>query len=189
MSNYYIEAKSRGDLRAIAYQIRVAFGLENQVYFPIVKFMEHMMEVVFDNYEWEIIKDDELPPHQDAVTEMENGKGTVKIKESVYYGACEGNGQHRMTIAHEIIGHFIPICVLGFKLYHSTGNEKIKQYCDPEWQAKCLAGEFMMPYHLVKDYTPNQLVKECGVSKAAAECQRNVFRKETTNEKEKRRLF
>ena len=162
MSNYCIEPKSRKDLREIALRIREAFGLRDCLYFPIVEFMEHMMPRMFENYNFEIIDDDELPPNKDAVTEIENGFGTVKIKQSVYEGACDGDGQHRMTIAHEIVGHFIPMCVLGFKFYRFYGSEELEAYRDPEWQAKCLAGEFMMPEHLVKDYKPKseQIKKE-----------------------------
>lgn len=185
MSRLCIEPKSRKELRALALQIREAFGLRDCLYFPIIDFMEHMMPKMFDNYNFEIIEDDELPPNQDAVTVVENGFGTVRIKQSVYEGACDGNGQHRMTIAHEVVGHFIPMCVLGFKLYRSFGNEEIEAYRDPEWHAKCLAGEFMMAYHLVSEYKPKQLIEACGVSPSAARYQRKIFREEAKMEEEK----
>lgn len=185
MEKYCIEPKSRKDLRVIAFKIRQAFGLEDCLHFPIVEFMEHMMPKKFDNFEWEIVEDDELPPNQDAVTVIKNGFGVVKIKQSVYDGACEGNGQHRMTIAHEIVGHFIPICILGFKLYVSNSDGKIVTFCNPEWQAKCLAGEFMMPYHLVKDYNSKQLERLCGVSKTAAKYQMKIFREELSKRNRK----
>ena len=189
MGGYCIEPKSRKDLRAVALRIREAFGLRDCVYFPIVDFMEHMMPKMFDNYNFEIIEDDELPPNQDAVTVIENGFGTVRIKQSVYDGACDGNGQHRMTIAHEVVGHFIPMCVLGFEFYRSYGEEEIEAYRDPEWHAKCIAGEFMMAAHLVKEYKPKQLIEKCGVSKSAAQYQRKKFREEAKKEEERKRLF
>ena len=189
MSRYRIEPKSRKDLRAIALRIREAFGLRDCLYFPIVDFMEHMMPKMFDNYNWEIIDDDELPTNQDAVTVIENGFGTVRIKQSVYDGACDGDGQHRMTIAHEVVGHFIPMCVLGFEFYRSYGDEEIEAYRDPEWHAKCLAGEFMMAYHLVGEDKPKQLMEKCGVSQSAARYQRKKFREEAKKEEERKRLF
>ena len=182
MSGYCIEPKSRKDLREIALKIREAVGLRDCIFFPIVDFMEHMMPKMFSNYNFEIIEDTELPSNQDAVTVIENGFGTVKIKQSVYDGACDGNGQHRMTIAHEIVGHFIPMCVLGFEFCRSFGDEKIEAYRDPEWQAKCIAGELMMAYHLVKDFKPKQLMEMCGVSKSAALYQRKKFREEAKKE-------
>ena len=178
MNGYSIEPKSRKDLRDIALMIRDAVGLRNCIYFPIVEFMELMMPRLFSNYNYEIIGDDELLPNQDAVTVIENGFGTVKIKQHVYDGACNGDGQHRMTIAHEVVGHFIPMCVLGFKFYRTNGNEKLPAYRDPEWQAKCIAGEFMMGKHLVSNLKPKQLVEKCGVSLLAARYQRHVYRKE-----------
>lgn len=175
---YSIEPKSRKYLRGLALGIRKAVGLENCIYFPIVEFMEHMMPRMFNNFNYEIIEDDKLPRNKHAVTEIAENYGTVKIKQSVYEGACDGNGQHRMTIAHEIVGHFIPICVLGFKLYRSFEINLLPAYRDPEWQAKCLAGELMMAEHLVRDFKPTQLEIECGVSKDAAKYQRKIFMRE-----------
>lgn len=185
MSEYCIEPKSRKELRRVALRIREACGLKDCLYFPIVEFMEQIMPKMFENYNFEIIEDDKLPPNQDAVTVIENGFGTVKIKQSVYEGACDGNGQHRMTIAHEIVGHFIPMCVLGFKLYRSFNDERIEAFRDPEWHAKCIAGEFMMAYHLVSGFSSTQLKEMCGVSSSAAKYQRKIFREEAKLEEEK----
>lgn len=189
MSGYYIEPKSRKELRSLALKIREAFGLRDCLYFPIVDFMEHLMPKMFDNFNFEIVEDNELLPNQDAVTVIENGFGTVKIKQSVYEGACDGNGRHRMTLAHEVVGHFIPVCVLGFKFYRSFGNREVEAYRDPEWHAKCIAGEFMMPAHLVRDCKPKQLMEKCGVSEAAAKYQRKIFRREAKAKDELKKLF
>lgn len=178
MDRYCIEPKSRQELREIALKIREIFGLRDCLYFPIVEFMEHMMPMVFDNFNFEIIEDSDLPPDKDAVINIKNGNGIVQIKESVYEGACEGIGQHRMTIAHEVVGHFIPMCVLGFRFYRSYEGEDLVAFRNPEWQAKCLAGELMIAAHLVRDFKPKEIMEKCGVSKTAAEYQRNIFRKE-----------
>ncbi|MCR4649397.1 MAG: hypothetical protein K5776_10015 [Lachnospiraceae bacterium] len=175
-NRYRMEPKKRVELRDFALQIRKSTGLDERIYFPIVEFMEHMMPRMFDNYNFEIIEDNELPPNKDAVTEIVNGYGTVKIKKHVYEGACNGNGQHRMTIAHEVVGHFIPICVAVFSFYSTTEDEYIPAYCDPEWQAKCIAAEFMMPFPKVGNLTPKELIIQCGVSKKAAEYQRKIYR-------------
>lgn len=177
---YSIEPKSRNDLRELAMIFREEVGLEDCIYFPIVEYMEQMMPKLFPNFNYEIVPDEDLPKNKHATTEIDivNNTGTVKIKQSVYDGACEGNGQHRMTIAHEVIGHFIPLCVMGFKLSRSFETDDVPAFRDPEWQAKCLAGEFMIPKHLVKDYSIDQIVKECGVSKLAAKTQRMAFVKE-----------
>lgn len=190
MGDYYsIEPKSRKDLRELAREIRRAVGLEDCLYFPIVEFMEQMMPKMFPNFNYEVVPDDELPKNKHAVTEIVENFGTVIIKQSVYEGACDGNGQDRMTIAHETVGHFIPICVLGFKLYRSFEIEDIPAYRNPEWQAKCLAGEFMMAEHLVRDFTPKKIAIECGVSRDAARYQRKKFLEEVKKEEERKSLL
>ena len=74
-----------------------------------------------------------------------------------------------MTIAHEI-GHFVTLCFCGFKLQRSFGN-KADIYQDPEWQAKCFAGELMVPHHLTLNMSPKEISEKCGVSLYAAKYQ------------------
>ena len=180
-TGYSVEAKSRKDLRRLAYVIRKSAGLEDVIYFPVVEFLE-LMPRMFEGFNWEIVEDDYFPVNVHGETVIT--QGIVRIKESVYDGACEGDGQHRMTIMHEI-AHWIMLCFLEFSLQRNFSNDEVITYCDPEWQAKCLAGEMMMPAHLVSSYMPKKLVEECGVSKAAAAFHRKKFREEA---KEKNRL-
>jgi len=51
------------------------------------------------------------------------------------------------------------------------GNVNVKPYMDPEWQAKCLAGEMMVPAHLVRGMSAQKIAECCGVSQPAAETQ------------------
>ena len=75
-----------------------------------------------------------------------------------------------MTIAHEL-GHYFTICFCGFKLERNFTNKKIKAYRDPEWQAKCFAGELLVPAHLMKGCSVGEIIEECGVSYDAAKIQ------------------
>ena len=45
-----------------------------------------------------------------------------------------------MTIAHEI-GHYFTLCFCGFRLERNFSGGKIPAFRDPEWQAKCFAGD------------------------------------------------
>lgn len=78
-----------------------------------------------------------------------------------------GDGFGRMTMAHEL-GHMLSFKLFGIKLYRKTsfGN---KIYEDPEWQAKCFAGELLMDYEMTTGMTINDISKKCGVSFDAAE--------------------
>ena len=167
MSNYMVEPKSRDDLRNLARQFRKLLHLEDELYFPIVELLDAMTEF-FDDFNYEIVEDNVLSENVHADTDIKTG--LIRIKESVYEGAYRGEGRDRMTIAHEI-GHYFTICVCGFKLTRIFSEKRIPAFQDPEWQAKCFAGELMVAAHLVKDMNEFEIAKRCGVSYDAAHVQ------------------
>lgn len=167
MSEYIVEGKSIQDLRNLALILRKILHLEHQKFFPIVEMLDVFAEI-FDNFSYEIVEDKELP--YDTHADINTITGHIRIKESVYNGACNGNGRDRMTIAHEL-GHYFTLCLCGFKLKRNFSSKKIKSYNDPEWQAKCFAGELLIPAHLMKNCSLDEIVKECKVSYEAAENQ------------------
>lgn len=167
MSRYCVEGKSRKDLRKLAKVIRKWLCIEDELYFPAVEIME-ILQNFDDNASFEIVTADELEQGEHAVTDIVNK--VIKIREDVYEGACKGNGRDRMTIVHEF-AHFIMLCVLGFKLARTFDDADIPAYKDPEWQAKCLAGELMMDSDLIRHLSSWEIVEKCGVSLPAAEMQ------------------
>ena len=173
MFNFIVEAKSRQDLRMIAYSLRAQLKLENRLFFPVVEMLDVFSEIFSPQFSYEIVEDSELAINTHANTNVLFDRirtGHIQIKQSVYDGACEGNGRDRMTIAHEL-GHFITLCLLKFKLDKNFSKEEYPSYRDPEWQAKCFAGELLVPAHLVCDLTPKQIASKCGVSIDAAKIQ------------------
>ncbi|OCQ23404.1 hypothetical protein A7985_05545 [Pseudoalteromonas luteoviolacea] len=93
----------------------------------------------------------------------------IYLKQSVYDKACNGDGQSRFTIAHEI-GHLFmhdqPL-VLGKQEKYS--DHQIWE--DTEWQADQFAAEFLMPFNIVKNMSSfRDLMKEFIVSNSAARC-------------------
>lgn len=167
MAEYCVEAKSRKKLRSLAYSLRRYLGLRDRIWIPIVELLDVLAEI-FDNFSYEIVPDNSLPPDIHAKTDVISGH--IRIKESVYERACKGEGRDRMTIAHEI-AHFFTVCHCGFELARNYNQKKIPAFRDPEWQAKCFAGEFMVAYHLTGQMTPAEIVDACGVSLDAAEYQ------------------
>lgn len=145
--------------------LREELDLESCIYFPIVEILDVLMEILYPKFSYEIVYDDELPKNVHADTDVLTGH--IRIKESVYNGACNGNGRDRMTIAHEL-GHFLTLCLCGFKLERNFRKEEYYPYRDPEWQAKCFAGELLVPAHLVKNLSSIQIAMQCGVSMDAA---------------------
>ena len=164
MSNYMVEAKSRIDLRKLARILRKHLNLDDELYFPIVELLDVFTEI-FDDFNYEAVEDTVLSKKVHADTDIRTGH--IRIKESVYNGACNGEGRDRMTIAHEI-GHYFMLCFCGFKLERNFSDRKIPIFRDPEWQAKCFAGELMIPAHLVKGMSKFEITRRCGVSFNAA---------------------
>ena len=164
MPDYIVEPKSRKDLRGFARALRKKLGVDNELRIRIEALLDVLAEI-FEDFSSEIICDNELPPNIHADTDIRTGH--IRIKESVYEGACDGDGRDRMTIAHEI-AHYFTLCFCGFRLQRNFNHKIVKSYYDPEWQAKCFAGEFMIPYHLTGNMDPNEIVDACGVSYEAA---------------------
>lgn len=162
-----VESKSRADLRYLAHTFREHLHLDNVLYFPIVELLDVMTEL-FSDFNYEIVEDKVLSKMVHADTDIRTGH--IRIKESVYDGACNGNGRDRMTIAHEI-GHYFTLCFCGFKLERNFSGGRIPMYRDPEWQAKCFAGELLVPAHRVKGMTAYEIAERCGVSYDAAQTQ------------------
>jgi len=167
LPDYIVEPKSRKDLRHLARVLRRKLQIDSRLWVPIVEILDILAEI-FADFSYEIVPDNALPRGIHADTDIVTGH--IRIKETVYERACDGEGRDRMTIAHEI-GHYFTLRFCGFRLQRNFAHKKVKSYNDPEWQAKCFAGEFMIGHHLTGTMSPHEIVKKCGVSLDAAEYQ------------------
>lgn len=172
MSAYYVNPLSRWNIRVIALRFRREFGLENAVYFPIVQVLE-LLCFRCPELEFEIVELSELQ-NKHAHAETDTKEGFIRIRRDVYDGACNGEGRDRMTLAHEI-GHFVLLNLCGVKLYRQFEGQDVEPYRDPEWQAKCFAGELLIAKHLVGGMGVDEAAYNCGVSRTAAEYQLSKF--------------
>ena len=170
---YSVECKSRKQLRILAEIVRDSLKLNDCIKFPIVETLD-VFSKIWPNFSYEIVENHELPRSVHADTDIITGH--IRIKQAIYDGACDGNGRDRMTIAHEVC-HFITLCILGFRVQRNFGKP-LRPCEDPEWQAKCMAGELMINRRLTKNMKPHEIAEACGVSLDAAGYQYKVFRSE-----------
>lgn len=167
MSNYKANAVSRNNIREYVFKIKKIVGLENKLYFPVVRFLDNILPVLIPDFQVEY----------PTIWEMGNlhgetypSKNLIRIREDVYLGAVEGKGRDRLTIAHEI-GHLFLHEDDAIALCRLDPGQKLKPYEDPEWQANAFGGELLAPSYLIKGMSETQVQSECGVSSAAARCQ------------------
>lgn len=169
MARIKVSPVSRKNIRNIAREFRKIFGIENDLYIDIVCLLELAL-VNPGIIEYEIVEDSEMG-YDEALSIPADD--LLLIKESVYEGAAAGNPRDRFTIAHEI-GHLI--LHKDYKNCFARTESNVKPYEDPEWQANCFAGEFLVPYHLCKNMSTDEIALRCGVSKKAAEVQKSTFK-------------
>jgi Zn-dependent peptidase ImmA (M78 family) len=154
--------RSRENLRLLASSIREKFGISDDQPFPIVEFLELVLPALFENYSFEVASKEEMgSKHGETIP----GSNTIRIREDIYLGACEGKGRDRLTLAHE----------LGHLLLHASGISYIfdtdvdgPAYVSPEWQATAFGGELLMPYQKIVYMTPESISSRYWVSLAAA---------------------
>ena len=172
MNNCIAEPTSRYEIRRITRFIRRSLGLIDFIRVPVVELLDILTKVCDFNYE--IVANNYLPKQIYATTDVSTK--TIKIKEFVYNRAIKGDGFARFTIAHEL-GHYFMLCFFGYAFTKNITGKPVPAFQDPEWQADCFAGEFLMSYDLVRNYSVDELIKKCNVSKKAANCQYRAFRK------------
>lgn len=173
-SDYIGHPMSRADLRHLSEKVKRILNIPlTSLYIDVARVLERISELN-PNFNYEIVEDHNFCSNIQGGTNIKDN--TIYIKESVYIGACNGNGKDRMTIVHEIC-HLIlhrdltPIP----EFYRRDGKSHqviIENFRKPEWQAECFATEFLMPYDKIKNMSEAEIVKECHVSYTAAHYQK-----------------
>ena len=161
-------ALSRAKIRELTMIVREACGLKEELYFPIVEFIEWILgDPENEDFDYEIVPTSEM---QDTYGTTNTASNVMRIRQDVYEGAVKGNPRDRFTLCHEL-GHYL----LHQPEYISYARGNVPVYCQPEWQANTFAAELMAPYHLVKNMTVEEIACKCGMSKTAANIQYRTY--------------
>lgn len=161
---------SRNQIREFAGSFRKLFGLDKSPYADVGKLIEFVLPQFVDGYLFDVKTTKEMGSNH-GLTSPDERK--IILREDVYEGLCDGKGRDRFTATHEL-GHLV-LHPKG-RVMLSRSEVKPARFCDPEWQADCFAGEFLMPFNLVKGFkSPAQIAAECGVSDMAAKVQWRVM--------------
>lgn len=158
---------SRAKIREFTMELRKACGMQSELYFPIVEFIEWILADPENEFDYEIVPKEEM---NDTYGTTNTASNIMRIREDVYDGAVSGNPRDRFTLCHEL-GHFL----MHQPKYISYARGDVPIYCQPEWQANTFAAELMAPFELVKNMTAKQIADACGMSMTAANIQFNTY--------------
>jgi len=163
---YIAQARSRRQIREVAELIRRVQFAENELYFPILDFVEKTLPQIVPSFSFRVGTLEQMGECQGLTIPEKN---EIWIRQDVYLKAGEGGGRERLTIAHELY-HYLehskePVA------FARTSGEDIPAYRDPEWQADAFGGELLIPHHLIKGMSAEEVSVRCGVSYKAAQYQ------------------
>lgn len=163
-----VPPRDRNSIRKDTYKIRAAIGMNDVLYFPIMKFLELIIPQFIDPDFYVEPVDDSLLPGRMAETIPE--KHLIRVRISVYDAACKGHTWARKIMAHEL-GHYV---------YHDAthiayasvepGSQLPKEFM-PEYQADVFANELLAPINLIRGMNPHSVAQKCGVPLSLAEGQ------------------
>ncbi len=178
---YIADPQTRIQIREKAKNVREYLNLENKKYIDIIKVIDDLQNE--ETLSYEILLDSDFDKiaklyyqnitpkellNMPAFTDMRENH--IYIRENNYNKAWDGDGIERMNLAHEL-GHVV-MNITGVKYELSTSLVTPEAYRDPEWQAKCFAGEFLMNKDLVENLSSEEIRQECGVGSQSANYQK-----------------
>ena len=163
-SSFLVPSASRAQIRGFAGVFRQKLRLGSG-WLDIVRVAENVLPSALKKYEFQILEDSEM---QGAHGLTFPDEGVVQIAESVYIGACKGQGRDRMTIAHEL-GHLMLHANIPMARRPAPGIA-LRAFEDSEWQANAFGGELLCPHgEVLLCNCASELVTKFGVSLDAAE--------------------
>jgi len=171
--NFKAKPLSRANIRELVKTIRKYCGLEKTVNVPVCFVFEHVMQIFFPDFQWEIKPASEM--EEEGITL--SADKTIYLRQDVYENACRGDGRARFTIMHEI-GHFFLHRPDRVALCRLSPGERLKPYENPEWQADTFASEFLMDAGVVYGMNYREISRRCEVTYGAAQTRIDILMKD-----------
>lgn len=156
-----VSPRSRNEIVNLATYARDALGITTAKVSicGLLERLQHQELLELEIVEDFVLDKDEAQAYPD--------KNLIKIKNSVYDAACDGQGHARFTLAHEL-GHIL--LHKNQQASYARGDNHHKIYEDSEWQADTFASAFLMDERFIdraRD-TTTDLMNRFGTSHEAA---------------------
>lgn len=164
---------TQAELRDGATELRRRLGLDKTPHVDVAHLFEITLPQVFSGFDYDIRTKAQMGKKHGAAYPS---KRLILLREDVYDGIKEGNGQDRVTAIHEI-AHVLLHTDDRIALCKAKGQ--LEDCKNPEWQADVFAREFLASHlfvHLCDG--PEALASLTGVSIADARMQWEAYKRD-----------
>lgn len=162
--NYIVPPRSWDEIGAIADRLRIQFSLSNEPEFPVMEFLEMVLDQRLGSVELQIRDQREMGDYE-GLTHPDGD--FIILREDVYRDAWLGDGRARFTVAHEL-GHLIMHTRI--PMARATPKRKVAPFRLSEAQANQFAAELLMPRTFMRpDDTISSVTRRHRVSQHAAQ--------------------
>ena len=169
---FIVPPRSRREIRQIAALVRESYQCKGP-YLDVMHLVEFWLPVADEGFTFLCASHEEMGDLHGLTTPEQK---TIRLRQDVYYGALDGRGRDRMTVAHEL-GHYILHRSVHWANLPRGGN--VPAFRNSEWQASTFGAELLiaMPDAL-KCNEESDLPTMFGVTSDAARVQWAVLRQE-----------
>ena len=167
-SRVVVAPLSRAKIEAYAEAVRTALGIDLDVKVDMLRLIEFVLPRHLPGFWYDVVPDHELGAAEATTSTTER---LIKISQSCYEAARNGQARYPFTLAHEF-GHLM----LHTGKPASLARGDVKAYLDPEWQADSFAAAFLAPAEMVATCNSvSELMRRSGLSREAAEIRLKVL--------------
>lgn len=163
-SGFCVEPMSERKIQDAANIIRRLFYPVGHKYVDVIDLIERKLPFAFEGFNYEVVESNELP---DREAEMNPYEYCIRMRTSVYEGACNHDGRSRFTIAHEL-GHFFLHRNQTLAFGRPAEDGLIPAFRHSEWQADTFARNLLAPLDLAKGLSVPAIAAVFEVSKEVA---------------------
>lgn len=159
-------------IAAMAMMLRAKYIPDGKSHFNIVGFLDkRFASLEFDPlFNLEVVEDEELPTRFAETVPSEH---VIRVRQSVYLKAGQGDGFSRQILAHEL-GHYCLHNAETVSYAYVDDSSHIPDEMDPEKQADVFAAELLAPSHEVRGMKTHQISSIYGVTRRTATVQKQI---------------
>ncbi len=177
MTDVFVSGLSRRDIESVSLAWRDALGVGGQWAPDLVEILESKLPSMWPDFSLIQRPDDEMDGIEGYTA---FSPPMIALPDTGYFDLIAGKPRARWTAAHELGHLFLHEATTKHRDTASVANQIIGHaYNSAEWQANRFASEFLMPEHVVSEFTSaEEIARNCQVSLQAARFRLDEIRPE-----------